>query len=104
MKTEAEAEGLFAFAEYLAMSPKIKDTSDSYQCGQARVYFGFDESFINDEAICSDVEQLRFSKDFEVLQEFFKQGDNSDGASGPTTEREPKTLEPFVLKEISRGE
>ena len=102
MKTDAPAEGLTAFAEDLATSPNITDTTDSYQCGQVRGYFGFAENFIHDEAICQDIEQLKFSRDFEFLQEFFNQGDKVSGPD-PSGEHEKKTLEPFVLDDIDRS-
>jgi hypothetical protein len=47
---------------------------DAFECGRAREYFGFDEYFINDEHICRDINQFRNTRDFEFLEEFFKQG------------------------------
>jgi hypothetical protein len=40
----------------------------------ARQYFGFDENFLDDKKICADIEQLRFTKEFSFLDEFFNQG------------------------------
>jgi hypothetical protein len=68
-------EGQEAFAWYLAKAPEIEDPTDFRQCGEARQYFGFDEYFIHDVQICADLGQLRFSKDFDFLNEFFGQGE-----------------------------
>ena len=56
---------------------------DSYDCRSAREYFGFEEDFIDDEQICDDVDQLRFSRDFDFINEFYGGsggGDDDDGA------------------------
>jgi hypothetical protein len=77
----ANATDNFAFKEYLIQAPNITDPTDIHQCGRVRGYFGFDELFINDQQVCEDIEQLKDSRDFEFLNEFFKQG--SDKAKGP---------------------
>ena len=77
---EARSEKRFAFEQHLLSAPKIEDPENREQCQMTRMYFGFDENFINDRQICEDVEQLRFAKDFEFLNEFFNQG--SDVAAG----------------------
>jgi hypothetical protein len=77
----ANATDNFAFKEYLIQAPNITDPTDVHQCGRVRGYFGFDELFINDQQVCEDIEQLKDSRDFEFLNEFFKQG--SEKAKGP---------------------
>ena len=77
---EAKAEGKFAFEQYLRRAPAIDDPHDQHQCGRARGYFGFDELFINDHQICEDVEQLKFARDFDFMDDFFKQGSDLEQA------------------------
>ena len=98
MKEEARREGLDAFKTYLDNSPNITDVHDYEACGRARNYFGFDATFTYDQAICEDVSQLRYTKNFEFLQEFFNQG-SEDGE----LDDEPKTVEKFELVPINRG-
>jgi hypothetical protein len=54
------------------------DPTDPNACGRAREYFGFDANFVNDNQICTDVNQFKNTKDFEFLEEFFKQGGDSE--------------------------
>ena len=87
--------------------PSIDDPTDYDQCGRARAYFGFAENFINDDAVCEDVEQLKHVKDFDFLQELFGQGVPS--APSPTNApvfvpTEAPEVEPFVLGEVNDGE
>jgi hypothetical protein len=58
--------------------PKVWDPENLDQCGQAREYFGFDANFVNDKQICRDINQLRNTRDFEFLEEFFNQGSDLD--------------------------
>lgn len=62
------------FGTYLKAAPEIKNPNDLRDCGRAREYFGFEESFINDKQICEDVKQLQYTKDFEFLNDFFGNG------------------------------
>ena len=50
---------------------------------RARQYFGYDESFLNDQAICDEIDELRFSKDFTFLDEFFSSEGGASGGSDP---------------------
>ena len=102
---EAQNMDLFAYEQYLNASSSISD------CGKLRNYFGFDEFFINEEAICEDVDQLKYSKDFDFLNEFFGQG--SDGGSGggdptdippaPPELEVPQMADFDVLDEVNTG-
>jgi len=60
-----------ALHAYLEGAPSITDASSTSQCGKAREYFGYDEYFINDDQICADAWQLRYSKDFSWMEDFF---------------------------------
>jgi hypothetical protein len=80
-----------AFANYLSSMPrgaylscpdddesclsdsKELNVTDSFGCGRAREYFGFDSDFINDKQICRDIKQFQSTRDFEFLEEFFDQ-------------------------------
>ena len=78
----------FAYLQYLEESPAIEDPSDSIQCGKTREYFGFDEYFVNDGQICDDIEQLRYTRDFAFMDEFFSQGTGDDS----TGDQEPPVV------------
>jgi hypothetical protein len=110
MTEEAKLEKRDPFVIYLEGSPNITDTTNHVECGNARKYFGFDENFINDKQICEDIEQLKYSRDFDFLQAFFGQGaDEPPGddppdltpAPTPPERREVRTLD---LKEPNFGE
>jgi hypothetical protein len=88
-------ENQLAFANYLASSPTIGDAMNRNQCGKSREYFGFDELFINDEQICEDIEQLKYIKDFDFLNDFFKQGSD--------IVREPDNVPELELVAPDRG-
>ena len=60
-----------AYTNYLQAAPQINDHTDQGQCGRTREYFGYDEYYLNDDAICDEIYELRFSKDFDFLNEFF---------------------------------
>jgi hypothetical protein len=79
-----------AYATYLEAAPNITDPMDLISCGRSREYFGFDEYFINDEQICEDVEQLRNTRDFKLLESFFG---NSEYTS-PTSDDDIVILPP----------
>jgi hypothetical protein len=83
-----------AYATYLEASPIITDPTDRVSCGRARDYFGFDDDFINDEQICEDVEQLRNTRDFKLLESFFGESDYN-----PPSDDEP----PPVILPPNRG-
>jgi hypothetical protein len=55
-----------------------EDWLDPDLCGNAREYFGFDATFVNDQQICSDINQFQNTRDFLFLEEFFKQGSDSE--------------------------
>lgn len=81
MATEADAEGRLAFEQYLLGAPNITDPTNRHQCGKVRGYFGFDEFFVNDVQICEDIEQLKFARDFDFLNEFFAKGSGGEEGS-----------------------
>jgi hypothetical protein len=102
-----------AFANYLESMPGGEylscdtdkscekwDPIDPFACGRAREYFGFDTNFINDKQICEDISQFRNTRDFQFLEEFFKQG--SDGSFSPEN-TEPPLVPPLVLKLPTAG-
>lgn len=62
----AQTNNLPTYQQYLNSSPSISNPHDDQVCGRARQYFGFQSNFIDDNAICEDVQQLRFSDDFQV--------------------------------------
>ena len=83
MKQDAASDNLPLFEDYLDASPSIADTTDYEECGRARNYFGFDENFINDQAICDDIDQLKYSKSFKFLEDMYgSNGSSSSGSSG----------------------
>jgi hypothetical protein len=67
---------------------------DPDQCGAAREYFGFDASFVNDQSICTDINQFQNTRDFDFLEEFFKQGSAS---VVETDEGVPPLVPPLIL-------
>jgi len=92
-----------AFKEYVSGSPTIDDPTNFEQCGRARNYFGFDQTFVYDEGICEDIEQLQYTKDFAFIEEFFDNEGGGCGAAGCNNEiGDELTLEAFVLGDIDR--
>ena len=89
MLTEAGAEKRRAFEKYLESAPNITDPTDRHQCGSTRGYFGFEENFINDAQICEDIEQLKYSRDFDFLDEFLAQGSETLKADVYSLELKP---------------
>ena len=57
---------------------------------RAREYFGYNENFLNDAGICNELRELRFSKDFAFIDEFF----SSEGGGGPGDENDQNKPEP----------
>ena len=76
-KAWAESENRPAFAVYLGDAPEIKDATNPNQCSGARQYFGVHPLMVNDRQVCDDMEQLRFTRDFSFLDEFYGMGENS---------------------------
>jgi hypothetical protein len=70
-----------AYRNYLEAAPPIFDSTDIEACGDARAYFGFDPASQNDVKICNDVKQLRFNRNFAILNNFAK-GGNGDSNNG----------------------
>ena len=67
--------------------------------------------FMHDLSTCDDVEQLKHSKDFNFMEQFFSQGSPNtylNGAS-PTARTNARKVDPFddadapTLSEIDRG-
>lgn len=81
-----------AWATYLESSPSIKDPLDSFECGRAREYFGFEATFINDRQICQDIGQLRNTNDLAILEGFFA-GSDGDGDGPDFSLTPPQTPE-----------
>ncbi|CAB9523634.1 expressed unknown protein [Seminavis robusta] len=97
---DAESEGKPAFKTYLANAPKIEDPTKQKQCGKTRRYFGFDALFINDNQICEDIEQLKFTRNFDDLNEFFGSG---SGVSKQKSQQEDSSGIPMLtLQEPDR--
>ena len=106
MTTFRDQPRLQAFTMYLGAAPNITDPADYDQCGSTREFFGFDAGFINDDQICDDIEQLRFSRDFQFLEDFFGVGSGSSGGSeGPPEDIPPPAAEvpPLSLTMPERG-
>lgn len=77
-KVWATAEQRAAFVQYLGDAPLITNPRDSDECGKTREYFGYDAFFLNDVQICDDIYQLRYSRDFSFLDDFFAQGSGNN--------------------------
>jgi hypothetical protein len=93
-----------AYEQYLIGAPFIEDPTDEIQCGKGRNYYGFDEYFINDHQICEDIKQLRDTRDFAFMDEFYAQGsDTSSSSSGLPGEVDVPTVPPLVLSEPDRS-
>lgn len=80
---DAESENRTAYLRYLKSAPNITSPSDSFSCGRAREYFGFEANFPNDGIICDNVDELKGTDDFSILEEFAESGSNAPG--GPPT-------------------
>ncbi|CAB9511352.1 expressed unknown protein [Seminavis robusta] len=68
-----------AYLAYVSEAPELEDTGDADQCGQVRVYFGFEEDFPDDEEICEDVQFLREKTEFNNLDSFLGSGSSGGG-------------------------
>ncbi|CAB9517870.1 expressed unknown protein [Seminavis robusta] len=79
--TWAKQHKMAAYEYYLKEAPtNFTDTTSTKDCGLLRAFLGFDES---DKQICRDVEQLKHTRDFAFLDEFFSQGSTEvDGGKG----------------------
>ncbi|CAB9501422.1 activity domain protein [Seminavis robusta] len=79
----AKDNDMFAYEKYLNDAPNnFTDTTSAKECGLLRAYFGFDETFINDKQVCRDVEQLKHTRDFAFLDEYFSQGSSEELGGG----------------------
>jgi hypothetical protein len=99
----AKDQGLIGYAQYLDNYPNITSPTNAKQCGNAREYFGFDAHFLNDDQVCEDIYQLRFTDDFDFLNEFFNQGSsgNTNLCSGDAScllQSPDLDFDSFVLK------
>ena len=100
--TEANAaDGNQAYAQYLSSAPSISDPTVFQQCGETRNYFGFDDTFLNDNAICEDVYQMRYSRSFDFLEDFF--GDSGSSTAQTGSGDGTGELVPLVLTPIDRS-
>ena len=80
---------------------------------QVREYLGFDDTFVNDRQICEDLVQLRHSRDFSFIDEFYGQGkpDTPEVPELPIVEIAPietaeltvPVIPQFTLQEIERS-
>lgn len=96
LTAEAISNDLPAFQSYLESSPVIEDSTNFDQCSQAREYFGFQGSYINDVNVCGEIEQLKYTNDFGFLDRFFGQGAEEDVPSLATADE-------FSLTPINRS-
>ncbi|CAB9525265.1 TECPR [Seminavis robusta] len=98
-----DASSSVAYKEYLRLAPNVAITTDSIQCGRARQYFGYDARFLNDQAICDDIHELRLSKDFSFMDEFLGgQADGGGTAPGNTTgDYTELNIAPLTIIEIA---
>ena len=89
-----------AFLRYLKSSPNITESgpTDVFACGRAREYFGFAPNFPNDEAICSNVNELKTTNDFDLLEAFAA---GSSGNNNPSPSP-PPGVRPIMLEEPLR--
>ena len=95
----AETDSHPAYGRYLSTAPNITDPTDFELCGETREYFGFSALYVNDFEVCEAIEQLRYSRDFEMLDGFF--GETDDGVDGVEV---PDLQVPSLEVEIEAGE
>ena len=88
------SEDQVAFKEYLESAPAISDPTDSIDCGMAREYFGYEDSYTNDADICENIEEFQYTDDFTILDNLFG-GSNTKTFEDPGDDLE----EPEVGKE-----
>ena len=74
-------------------APEINNPYDYNQCGKTKEYFGFKASFVNEKEICNEIKQLKYTRDFDFLAEFFAQG-SGGGGGGPNGENLPNLIQP----------
>lgn len=97
----ADSDSSPAYKSWLEGAPTIDDTTDASQCGTTRQFFGYDEMFINDAAICAEIRELRHTRNFEHLNSFF--GDDSAGAyngAGSTASDYAAGFTPITVDEL----
>ena len=97
MKNNALETNHAAFENYLNSMPNITDPLNADHCGKAREYFGFDATFINDDTVCAEVDELRHSRNMDWMDEFFGQGTSETTAPGGTSGC-PPPLPPVELE------
>ena len=97
MKNNALETNQAVFEAYLNLMPNITDPLNADHCGKAREYFGFDATFINDDTVCAEVDELRHSRDLDWMDEFFGQGTSETTAPGGTSGC-PPPLPPVELE------
>jgi hypothetical protein len=81
-----------AYITFLKSSSNITNPTDAFSCGRAREYFGFEAKFPNDDQICEDVNELRNTRDLEILEGFFSASGgpgNGGGTGGPRVQLKP---------------
>jgi hypothetical protein len=94
-------------AVYLRDAPEIKNATDPNQCSLTREYFGVHPLMVNDRQVCDDMEQLRFSRDFSFLDEFYGVGTKTlpvDLSKLETPELALIEIEVMDLEDIELGE
>ncbi|CAB9513303.1 expressed unknown protein [Seminavis robusta] len=101
---KAEQNGFLPYAAFLK-GGLIKNPHDAHDCGRSREYFGFDETYNNDADVCENVIQLRNTRNFEDLDNFFNQGskgsDKEENKAIPSASIDKKAFTLF-LKEPTR--
>jgi hypothetical protein len=61
-----------ALFDFLEAAPEVNDPDNSYQCGQLREYYGFDEDYPIDDDICADINFLKNSDDYRFINRYNK--------------------------------
>jgi hypothetical protein len=85
------------FVKYLESSPEIIDPLDEFDCGRAREYFGFPDTYTNDQQICEDIGELRNTRNFEILEGFFSGSSGGGSDSGDLELEAPEERKSMVL-------
>jgi hypothetical protein len=70
-ETDNPNENLALF-DFLKAAPEVNNSTSSYECGQLREYYGFDEDYPIDDDICVDINFLKDSDDFRFINRYNK--------------------------------
>ena len=81
-ESKSPASQNIGYLQYLNDAPKLtnpEDVTNAKQCGNLKEYLGYDRDLLDNEYICENVYQLRYTDDFDFLNEFFDQGSGGNG-------------------------